>query len=233
MHTCPLCYSKTKIFHNDDKRKYYKCDICNLISVPKQYHLSDSEEKQRYTLHQNSLEDTGYLTFLMNSFIPILTISTNKSIILDFGSGPNPVLFQLLKIFGLNAFHYDLHFHQDFSVFNYRYDIIVATEVIEHCKDLSQTIFTLFNLLKPNGNLIIQTSFFSNSIDFTSWSYKNDPTHINFLSHECFLWIKKKIDSTISFPDYNVVILKNKNGKLLNELKKQNNNKKSSSAGKV
>lgn len=70
---CPLCSSSEfHLFHQSTKplkRDYIQCDHCNLVWVPKQFHMPPKIERSEYDLHDNRINDLGYLRFL-NKVVP-------------------------------------------------------------------------------------------------------------------------------------------------------------------
>jgi hypothetical protein len=100
--TCTLCKSgKEKVRIFAQKRFFFKCSECNLIFADPQYLPDAADEKERYHLHQNSLEDVQYLDFLLQSIEPVKQFLQKQNKILDYGCGPVPALQQLLKKRGL------------------------------------------------------------------------------------------------------------------------------------
>ena len=57
---CKLC-EKTGVYKlcENAVRQFYRCDFCELIFVPEEYHLSIVEEKARYDLHDNFADNGG------------------------------------------------------------------------------------------------------------------------------------------------------------------------------
>ena len=80
--------------------EYFRCIYCGAISLSDKCFLSPAQQHERYKYHNNTLEDLGYTRFLGEfllktfSFLPSFSISG----ILDYGSGPNPALMQLLGL---------------------------------------------------------------------------------------------------------------------------------------
>ena len=80
--------------------EYFRCKYCGAISLSDKCFLSPAQQHERYKYHNNTLEDLGYTRFLGEfllktfSFLPSFSISG----ILDYGSGPNPALMQLLGL---------------------------------------------------------------------------------------------------------------------------------------
>jgi 2-polyprenyl-3-methyl-5-hydroxy-6-metoxy-1,4-benzoquinol methylase len=101
--------------------------------------------------------------------------------VLDFGSGPTPVLAELLRRRGYEVSLYDLFYHDDPSVFDGTYDGIVSTEVVEHLADPIGTLRRLSGCLESGGYLSLMTLFApEDKAVFLDWHYRRDPTHIAF-----------------------------------------------------
>ncbi len=72
-----------------------------------EYLSSAQEQKNRYLNHNNFLEDAGYVGFLLDFLFSVFNFPTiqrkflnaDVNVITDYGSGPNPVMIKLLKIF--------------------------------------------------------------------------------------------------------------------------------------
>lgn len=205
---CPLCHNTQHThFHTDKKRAYYQCSACKLVFVPPEYHLSSAEEKQIYDLHQNNLNDKGYLQFLNRFIEPLKEKLTGTETGLDFGSGPVPVLATLLENVGFEMAIYDIYYAKDGSALERNYDFICCTEVIEHLQQPKNVLEKLLNLLSTNGILGIMTKRVINVERFANWHYKNDPTHICFFSIDTFAWIAKKYALKLEITGNDVVFL--------------------------
>ena len=48
----------------------------------------------------------------------------------------------------------------------------------------------LYKSLLPGGKLICKTHLFEKEIDFESWYYKNDPSHVFIYQDKTIEWIK-------------------------------------------
>jgi len=62
---CPLCNNThthlLTISNNFNKKKsYYKCSNCHLIFLDPNNLLNEEDEKKRYLLHENNINDCGY-----------------------------------------------------------------------------------------------------------------------------------------------------------------------------
>jgi SAM-dependent methyltransferase len=172
--------------------------------------LTPDQELNRYLKHTNSLDNTGYVemlkTFIDKSITPF---RQNIKTILDFGSGPEPVLAQLLREMGFKVDIYDIFFAPEEAYLDKTYDLITCTEVLEHLKDPLKILGIIRNLLNPGGIIAIMTLFhpvygLSPTPDqlpcekiFKDWWYRRDPTHISFFRPETFYHIAKSLDLTI------------------------------------
>lgn len=186
MHTeCPLCRNKTfqlkKI--SAKNRSYNLCSSCELIQMGKEFLINEKAEKERYLLHDNSITNEGYSNYLKEIIKKYISpYLKTEDCILDFGSGQEAVLSEILKKQGYkNISAYDKYFAEDNSVLNKKYNGIIAIEVIEHITDIRKILSLLCSMLFFNGYLIIH-SLFHNNIDFKKWWYAEDITHVTFLS---------------------------------------------------
>lgn len=95
--------TKKKIFHYDI------CSECKGITLCKDDFLSKEEQKKRYLHHNNDLSNTGYVSFLGSFLENVFSFLRQKVFlkdetyfvqkhICDYGSGPRPVLVELLHV---------------------------------------------------------------------------------------------------------------------------------------
>ncbi|MBL7048085.1 MAG: class I SAM-dependent methyltransferase [Nitrospira sp.] len=128
--------------------------------------------------------------------------SLHKGLALDFGCGPGPVLATLLKDLGYEVDTYDIHFEPNTGYTEKRYDLITATEILEHLDDPLPVIMSLKNLLNQNGVLAFMTRFHSNDPEaFLNWWYRRDKTHISFYTPKTFRYIAEKASLKILLTD--------------------------------
>ena len=181
---CLLCSKKnTEFFFKDKFRAYRRCSVCSLLFVPREFHVSLESEKARYEEHNNDVNDIRYRNFLERIAVPIRERFENGAKGLDFGCGPTTLLADILREDGFEMEIYDPFYADDDSVLNQKYDFIVSTEVVEHLNSPMPEFEKLFSMLKPNGILAVMTRLFEDSIDFKTWHYKNDRTHIGSVSY--------------------------------------------------
>ncbi len=154
--------------------------------------LSQGKEKEHYDLHQNDINDHAYQNFvspIVNGVLETYS-STHKG--LDFGAGSGPVITHLLVNNEYDIVAYDPYFCSDKKLLEKRYDYIVCCEVMEHFYNPAKEFGLLKSLLLPNGTLYCKTKLYNPTINFTTWWYKNDPTHVFFYSNNTLLWIKNQ-----------------------------------------
>ena len=84
-------------------------------------------------------------------------------------------------------------------------NFITMTEVIEHIARPSELLPRLDRLLSPGGILAVMTKRTRDLAAFSSWHYKNDPTHICFYSEVTFEWIAQKMSWKLEVIDKDVV----------------------------
>lgn len=170
---------------------FFRCLNCDSILRMKEKLPEPEKEKLRYEKHQNTEENHGYLNFLSPVFHYVVQNIPLTSVGLDFGCGPNPVLANLLKEKGYSLNLFDPFFYSDAHVLDKEYDFIICTEVVEHFHHPYQEFERLSKLLIREGKLLIMTDMHKPTIDFKSWYYKNDFTHVVFYSQKTFDFIAK------------------------------------------
>ena len=191
---CPLCTCERAVFFSKDRfREYYHCPECDLIFVPSQYHLTPQQEKERYDLHENDPQNLGYRKFLSTLVNPLAEIVPKGSLGLDFGSGPEPVMANMLKDLGYEIVLYDKYYANDSKALDQQYDFITCCETIEHFSNPKKELELMLRILKPGGWLGIKTNLYdSRTQTFDNWHYKRDLTHICFFSECTIKFIKNQ-----------------------------------------
>lgn len=209
---CPLCQlNNVYNFHKDNRREYLRCRNCLLVFVPKEFHLSNEDEKARYDIHQNSEDDPGYRKFLSRIFLPMHNRVNPGSFGLDFGSGPGPTLSLMFEEAGHMMEVYDIYYANDKTLLEKEYDFITASEVVEHLKDPLSEIENIWKCLKTDGYLSLMTKMVLNQQAFSKWHYITDLTHISFFSVSTFEWLGRYFNSRPEFVDKDVVIFRKNN----------------------
>lgn len=191
---CPLCSSDADIYYQDKNIHYYHCKTCDAVFEDENYRPDSSAEKSRYEIHENDVEDKNYQKFVSPITSSILRDFTKYSKGLDFGAGTGPVISKVLQESGYTITEYDPYFHNYPERLQHKYDYISSSEVIEHFYNPYKEFKLLKSLLKQDAKLYCMTDVYDKSIDFASWYYKNDPTHVFFYTKKTFEWIKKEFN---------------------------------------
>ncbi len=192
--SCQICGNQTfPLFDDKLSLTFHQCQHCGYTFKDNQHHLDHQAEKSQYDAHENTSDNQGYVRmferFLTHAVLPYK--QTGRA--LEFGSGPGPVLYEMLKTRGFKTTHYDPYYHPNQSYLNNTYDLITTTEVFEHLSNPEMVFKTLVSLLKQDGILAIMTSFRPNDNDeFLSWWYRRDATHIGFFTLKSFEHLAKK-----------------------------------------
>jgi hypothetical protein len=186
---CKICGNKVNIIEVIKKPIYYYCKECELIFMDESFYLSSEEEKLRYTKHNNSITDDGYVNMFLNFIDEAVKPFVKKGDALDFGCGPGPVLSKLLKENNFETDIYDPYFFPDRVYLGKKYDLIACTEVIEHTKNPLYVFNFFSNYLKTRGKLALMTLFHSGVESFVDWWYRQDSTHICFFSLKTFQYL--------------------------------------------
>jgi len=198
--SCPLCHHTSALFCDYKSRIYFECVTCKGIFLnPNQYMDFENEEKH-YRFHNNDVEDKGYRNFVSPITKGILTDFTLQHSGLDFGAGTGSAITKVLRDHNYQIVEYDPYFHPFPDVLNKQYNYIACCEVIEHFHHPDKEFRLLQKLLRPNGKLYCMTHLYSPEIDFSTWYYKNDHTHVFMYQKETMQWIAK----TFGFSDVKI-----------------------------
>lgn len=211
MASCIICGEETtKVYDKQLDVTFFHCSNCEFIHQDPTSHIDNAKEKKQYDHHQNSFENQGYVDYLQNFLDDYVLPLKKAGIALDFGSGPGPVLYELMKNYFKEVRHYDPFYHPDERYKEERFDVITSTEVAEHFADPLKEFKHLKDLLKEDGYLVIMTSFRTMDIPtFLTWWYRRDPTHISFYHTKTFEEIVEKVGlKIIKHNKKNVIILK-------------------------
>ena len=187
---CPLCSTPSTRFYQDTQ-KYYRCSTCYGIFVDKDDLPDRILEKQRYELHDSDTQDKAYRNFVSPITTSIMRDFKQNSSGLDFGAGTSAIISVVLKENGYKIDNYDPYFHNYPKLLENRYDFISSCEVIEHFYNPYKEFKLLNNMLNSSGKLYLMTDIY-NDVEFSSWYYKNDPTHVFLYHKKTFEWIKNE-----------------------------------------
>jgi len=213
LQACPLCQLKSEFslvnqFVKD--RTYFHCQRCDFIFLPKEKHISLEEEKTRYQTHQNVPHDLAYREFLMRFAGPVLDFlkKEKKSIedALDYGSGAGSPLSSIFAESKIKVWEYDPFFKSFDQLLQKKYDLVMATEVIEHFREPSLDFLKMKSLLKSKGILALMTQFHQGPVHFHSWWYPKDFTHVSFYSGKSLRYWAEQQGMTVKYLKDPVVI---------------------------
>ncbi len=156
--------------------------------IPASAHVTPEQERARYELHQNRLEDTGYVRFLGPAIDCLKRHAPPPATVLDYGSGPAPVLVSLLNREGFKAIGYDPHFAPAPPP-GEPFEAVISTETFEHFRRPCAELDRIVGLIRPGGLLVVMTALWTPDRDFAAWHYVSDETHIAFYSESTFQFI--------------------------------------------
>ena len=200
--TCPLCNNKNvHTIDNDSLREYVQCRLCDLIFVPRSSCVGEEQERKRYDLHSNTINDAGYVRYLETVADYLRYIPLQKPETLDFGSGQNAILTHILNRRGIPCTAYDPLYDIGTSALSRKYDFVIMCEVIEHVRDLYNELTRIRDLLNDNGFVLIRTQMVKDIAGFTSWWYTKDITHINFFSYRTLEYVGDFLRRRVIYSD--------------------------------
>lgn len=205
---CTLCGSSTREFQIWRENQYYRCKGCKSILLDPKAYASKEEEKERYEEHNNDVEDKRYQSFVSPIVKEVLKDYNKNHKGLDFGAGTGPVITKLLRDKGYNMKIYDPFFAKYPKALEEKYDYIVCCEVVEHFHQPREEFKLLKSILKPGGSLYIMTNIYNNNIDFQSWNYKDDITHVFLYDKKALEWIKDEFKFSYLSIEDNLIIYK-------------------------
>lgn len=186
---CPLCKNISSEYYKDKFRLFHLCFRCKAVFVNRE-HLPDKDsERSRYYEHNNNVNDVRYQNFVNPIVSEVISNFRPENTGLDFGAGTGPVISKLLRDKNFNIKQYDPFFHNDPVLLQSKYDYIICCEVMEHFHKPDYEFKLLKKLLNKNGKLYCMTSVYNQTIDFKSWNYKNDITHVIFYQKETLHYI--------------------------------------------
>jgi 2-polyprenyl-3-methyl-5-hydroxy-6-metoxy-1,4-benzoquinol methylase len=185
---CHICNQVTESFVDEKTNiTYYHCINCEYLFKSPECYQDFTTQKERYNLHENDENDSGYQAYFRRFLDFILPLVDNPKTALDFGCGRSSLLASLLKQEGIDCDYYDPIYHPDTLDEKKKYDLIVSTEVFEHLHQPREVFESLLNRLEEGGYLALQTQFHPNNVEaFKKWYYHKDPTHIVFFTAYTF-----------------------------------------------
>lgn len=200
---CLLCQAPSPVFVSEA----FLCPCCGLLFKNPEKHPTLAAELARYSTHKNNEQDPGYVDFLRKLANPLAPFLPTQFSALDFGCGPGPTLCNLLKQCGGEVENYDPIFFPSADLLNKRYEVVTSSEVVEHFKNPKDDWSKLISLVEPGGILAIMTLFWNEAIDYKSWWYKNDFTHVVFYQQKTVDYLAAQFNLEVLFNDKNSVII--------------------------
>ncbi len=199
MDKCLICNEiVSKLEDKQIKVTYSVCGKCGFIHKDKEFHVDSEEELNYYSLHNNSFESEGYVKIFENLIEDYIRPLKIMGTALEYGSGPGPVLKELLNREGLDVLDFDPYFNNDLEYKNHKYELITSTEVVEHFYHPLEEFAHLSNLLEQGGYLVIMTKLrMMNITEFLDWWYRRDKTHVSFYTKESLNIIAARFDLKI------------------------------------
>jgi SAM-dependent methyltransferase len=205
---CPVCRNDRSAFYGYiEAIDYYQCRVCLAIFTDPKALLEKEQEHARYLLHENNADDPGYRRFLERLAVPVNSRLNTPSEGLDYGCGAAPLLAEILEEYGHSMQVYDPYFFPDTAPLQRSYDFITCSEAAEHFYNPAEEFERLAALLRPGGILGIMTSLWDESIDFATWYYRKDPTHVVFYHRQSFQTLSESLRFVCDFPEKNIIIL--------------------------
>jgi DNA-directed RNA polymerase subunit M/transcription elongation factor TFIIS len=204
---CPLCHSLLKLKKNT---QFYDCSTCFALVKDSQFYLSPEEEKKHYEKHNNNVNNIGYQNFTapVTQFVLQHQKASDKG--LDFGSGTGPVISKMLLDKGFTITQYDLYFEPVKERLNSKYDYIVCSEVWEHFQQPKKELIQLSKMLKKNARLIVMTLLYSDEINFETWHYRLDITHVFIYHKKTMEFIAAKFNLELELITDRLIVFKTK-----------------------
>lgn len=205
---CLLCQHACQLFNQNPFGHFWSCPHCRAICRDPKEFLSQQAERHRYLLHQNALDNPGYQQYFVSiidqAISPFFSLGRD-SLGLDYGSGPQPVLAQVMdKYYQQKVVNFDPYFATDTSLLkDQAYQLISCIEVAEHFHLPASEFRQLHRLLSPKGILLCLCTHFApqERKDFEQWWYMHDPSHVIFYALPTFTYIAKQFGFKILATD--------------------------------
>jgi SAM-dependent methyltransferase len=211
--SCIVCGSTdVALFTRVSGRTYLRCHVCKATFLEPAQRPSPREEYERYLEHDNDPEDQGYRNHLQRVVTPLLERLDKSSSGLDYGSGPGPVLAEMIRQAGHSIELFDLNFHADYANLDQFYDFITCTETIEHFHRPAEEFARFDWLLRPGGWLALMTCFQTDDSRFENWHYRRDKTHIVFYREETLRYLAKLLGWNITIPEKDIALMQKPRG---------------------
>lgn len=185
---------------------YRQCERCHGTVAAFDSLPSEERERSQYELHENDPDDPHYRRFVAQLVEPLVERLQAGAEGLDYGCGNGPAGAAMLSEAGFIMSYYDPFFAKDDAALKRQYDFIFCCEVAEHFHEPAGEFEKLDHLLRAGGVLAVMTSMEYSDVDFASWHYRRDPTHVAFYKPETMLQIGTDRGWQTVMPSRNVVL---------------------------
>ncbi len=181
---CRICHTSSTLFFQD-QRTFYKCPECSLIFT---LDAPDKEAEETHYKKQWATTDPGFWEKQVDVLLQLIDNYRKPSRILDFGSGSGEMTNEFRKR-GYDATPLEpmTHGYLKDQSYPFKFDVVIAVEVIEHLLEPWKEIHEIEKVLAPDGIVIFSSLLTNAFIDrpdaseqFKNWWYKDDPTHVSF-----------------------------------------------------
>jgi hypothetical protein len=207
--SCPLCGAvTTDIFGKGCDPAYARCRVCALVFLAPAARLGPEAELAHYRTHRNDPADPRYRAFLSRLIDPLLPHLRPGMSALDYGSGPGPAIRPMLAAHGIQVTDWDPFFAPDEAALRRTYDLVTCSETAEHFFEPGREFDRLDGLLNPGGWLGLMTEPLTNEVDFATWWYRRDPTHVCFYGTRTFAWIADRFAWDMEIAGRTVVLFR-------------------------
>lgn len=209
---CMICQCDVISFkHPKTGMLFHECSHCKAIFKDISHFPTKEDEVKRYEEHHNILSNKGYVNFLQGFIDSAIAPYIHEGQILDFGSGPTAVLAHLLNKMGYRVDCYDPFFNPKFDDKNV-YDMVVATEVIEHLHDPLKQFRWIDQHIKKQGYFSCMTLLYPLDREkFFEWFYLRDQTHVVFYHSKTYEYLAKLFNWHLIKDDgYRIVVFQKK-----------------------
>jgi SAM-dependent methyltransferase len=207
---CLLCHSPSEVSAKHRDRDVYRCAECGLAFLDPRHHVTDADARAEYLLHDNTMECKGYVRMFEKKIATLEEHCTGISSVLDYGCGPGPVLVELLRRGGYDAYGYDPMFCPDADLTR-TYDCVISTEVFEHFMDPAAEFPKVHRLVTPGGILAIMTLHHDATTDLSTWWYVDIPSHVVFYASKTFEWIASRYGYNVIHTDEKRLVILRRN----------------------
>ena len=190
---CLVCYSQNlKMIQLEVKGSFWGCLDCEYVFKDAKQRLILKDETQRYREHNNDLNDSRYLEYLLKTFNKISTYLSGDEKVIDYGCGPTKGLEKALEKTGYDVTSFDPIFFPKNLDKKVQADVIFCSEAIEHSYEPIKVFDHWEALISGKGWVTLRTAFHPGLDHLKGWWYLNDPTHVGFFSEATWKWIAEK-----------------------------------------